>query len=123
MRKVAILSTAVLLVSSVAAACGEHVTRSEKTVQEKSTYSSTVQDNREPTLEQRHDSSTLEQRHETTTSDGMGGNMSTHENSTVEKSRSETTSPSSDEDSLGSAQEYHQQSETFHQHTRTEVTK
>ena len=123
MRKVATLSAAVLLMTGVTVACSEHVTRSERSTQEKSTYSSTVQDNREPMLEQRRDSSTMERRHETTTSEGMGGNMTTRENSTVEKSRSETMSPGSDEDSLGSTQEYNQQSETFHQHTRTEVTK
>ena len=123
MRKVAMLSAAVLLMTGMTVACSEHVTRSEKNVQEKSTYSSTTQDNRGLAEEQRRDSATVEQKQQTITSDGMGENTTTRERSTVEKKRSETTSPSSVEDSLGSTQEYRQQSETFRQHSTTEVTK
>jgi len=122
MRKIAMLSTAVLLMTGMTVACSEHVTRSEKNIQEKSTYSSTVQDNRGLAEEQRRDSATVEQKQQTTTSDGMGENTITREKSTVEKKRSETTFPSSVDDSLGSTQEY-QQSETFRQRSRTEVTK
>ncbi len=123
MRKVVILSATVLLMTGVTMACSEHVTRSEKNVQEKTSYSSTTQDNRGLSGEKTYDSATVEQKQHTTTSDSIGGNMTTRENSTVEKRRSETRSPGSDEDSSGSTQEYNQQSETFHQHTRTEVTK
>ena len=122
MRKVAMLSAAVLLMTSMTVACSEQVTRSEKNIQEKSTYSSTTQDNRGLAEERRLDSATVEQRQQTITSDGMGENTTTREKSTVEKRRSETMSPSSVEDSLGSSQEYHQQSETFRQHSTTEVT-
>jgi len=123
MRKVAILSAAVWLMAGMAAACGEHVTRSEKNVQEKATYSSTMQDNAGLAEEKRHESKTVEQKQQTMTSDGMGENTTAREKSAAEERRSETTSPSSVENSLGSTQEYHQQSETFHQHSTTEVTK
>ena len=123
MRKVAMLSAAVLLMTGMTVACSEHVTRSEKNIQEKSTYSSTTQDNKGSAEEQRRDSATVEQKQQTITSDGMGENTTTREKSTVEKKRSETMSPSSVEDSLGSSQEYRQQSETFRQHSTTEVTK
>jgi hypothetical protein len=123
MRKVAMLSAAVLLMTGMTVACSEQVTRSEKNVQEKSSYSSTMQDNSDLTSERRHDSATVEQKQQTITSDGMGENTTTREKSTVEKKRSETMSPSSVEDSLGSSQEYRQQSETFRQHSTTEVTK
>jgi hypothetical protein len=122
MRKVALLSSAVLLMTSMATACSEHVTRTEKNVQEKSSYSSTVRDTREPIAEQKYDSSSVEQRQRTITSDGIGGNMSSQEKVTTEKRRSETSAPGSDESSVGAAQDYNQESE-FHQHTRTEVTK
>ena len=123
MRKVAMLSATVLLMTGMTVACSEQVTRSEKNVQEKSSYSSTMQDNNDLTSERRHDSATVEQKQQTITSDGMGENTTTREKSTVEKKRSETMSPSSVEDSLGSSQEYRQQSETFRQHSTTEVTK
>ena len=123
MRKVTMLSAAVLLMSGMTVACSEQVTRSEKNIQEKSTYSSTTQDNRGLAEERRLDSATVEQRQQTITSDGMGENTTTRKKSTVEKRRSETMSPNSVEDSLGSSQEYHQQSETFRQHSTTEVTK
>jgi hypothetical protein len=124
MRKVAMLGATVLLMTGVTVACSEHVTRSEKNIQEKSTYSSTTQDNRGLAEAQRRDSATVEQRQQTMTSDGMGANTATSEKSTMEKRRSETMSPSNTEDSLGSNQEYQQQhSETFRQHTTTEVTR
>jgi hypothetical protein len=123
MRKVAMLS-AVVLMTGMTVACSEHVTRSEKNIQEKSSYSSTTQDKRGLADEQRRDSATVEQRQQTMTSDGMGANTATSEKSTMEKRRSETMSPSNTEDSLGSNQEYQQQhSETFRQHSTTEVTR
>jgi hypothetical protein len=123
MRKVTMLGAAMLLMTGTMAACSEQVTRSEKNIQEKNTYSSTTQDNRGLADEQRRDSAIVEQRQQTMTSDGMGENTTTREKSTMEKRRSETMSPSSVEDSLGANQEYHQQSETFRQHSTTEVTK
>lgn len=123
MRKVAMLSAAALLMAGMTVACSEHVTRTERNVQEKTSYSSTARDSTGLVGEKRNDSTTIEQKQKTVTSDGMSENTTTRENSAVEKRRSETTSPSSDENPFGSNQEYQQQSETFHQHTRTEVTK
>lgn len=123
MGKFAMLSAAVLLMTGMTVACSEQVTRSEKNIQEKSSYSSTTQDNRGLAEAQRRDSATVEQRQQTMTSNGMGANTTTSEKSTMEKRRSETISPSSAEDSLGSSQEYQQHSETFRQHSTTEVTR
>jgi hypothetical protein len=122
MRRIAILSAAVLLMTGVAVA-GEDITQSEKSVQEKTTHSTTtLQENADQTGETRHNSTTVEKQHQTTTSNDMDGNAGTHKKVEVEKNRSKTTTESNDEGIPGSTQEYHQQSETHHQHT-TDIEK
>lgn len=123
MRKLAIMSAAVVLMSSIGMACSESVTRSEKSVQEKTSYSSSVQDNRDRIGEQRYDSTTMEQKQRTTTSDDIAGSTTTREKVTTKERQSEIASPDLAERPLGAAQEYNEKSETFRQHTTTEVTK
>ena len=99
MKRIAMLSAAILLTAGVAVA-GEAVIQSEKNVEEKATHSTTVQDN-----------------------DDMDGNMTTRKKVEMEKKRSKTTTESNDEGLPGATQEYQHQSETYHQHSTKEVEK
>jgi Tfp pilus assembly major pilin PilA len=121
MKKVAVLSSAILLIAGVAVA-GE-MTQSEQKVKEKSSYSTTVQEDANQAKEKEHKSTTVEKQRQTTTSDDMTGDTTTRQVE-VEKKRSQTTT-SEDTDSVapGATQEYRHQSETHHQHTTKEVEK
>ena len=119
MKKVAMLSSAILLIAGVAGA-GE-VTQTEKKVQEETSYSNTMQDDADLARANKHESTTVEKRQQTTTSDDMNGDTTTREVE-VEKKRSETsTSDDPNSVSPGATQEHSQQTETYHKHTTQEV--
>ena len=124
MRKVEILSIAILLMAGVAVA-GEDVTQSEKNIKENTTHSTTVQENVDQTGQKRHKRTTVKKQRETTTSDNTGADPTTRKRMEVEKkSSTTTTSEGTDaDDSPGAVREYHQQSETHHEHTTKEVDK
>lgn len=119
MKKVAMLSSAFLLIAGVAVA-GE-VTQTEKKVQKEKIYSNTMQDEADHTRANKHESTTVEKRQQTTTENDMNGDTTTREVE-VEKKRSQTTT-SDDTDSVspGSTQGHSQKTETYHQHTTKEV--
>jgi hypothetical protein len=108
MKKVAILSIATVLMAGVAVA-GENVK-----VKEKTTHSTTVQENVDQTGTQRDENTTVEKKQQTTTSDDRDGNTTTRKKVKVEKKHSRTTTDGSDGNTPDSAQEYHHQSETHH---------
>lgn len=122
MRKLAIFSTIAAFVAGVAIA-GEDLTQSESNVKEKTTHSTTttVQGNPDHSGKTQHHSTTIEQQRRTTTSDDMDGDTTSREKVEVEKHRSKTLTERNDESLPRSTQEYHQQSEAYHQHTTKEV--
>ena len=122
MRKIWILNIAILLMAGVAFA-GEDMTQSETSVKEKTSHSTTVQEDADQ-AQRKHESTTVEKQHQATTSDNMDEDATTQEKVEMEKKHS-TTTTSEDTDSLspGSVQEYRHQSETHHQHTTKEVEK
>jgi hypothetical protein len=122
MIKVLIGSIALLLMTGMAFA-DDSVTQSERNVKEKTIHSTTVQENADPTGETSHNSTSVEKRRQTTTSGDLDGDTTTREKVEVENHRSKTTTQSNGEVSPQSTQEYHQQSETYHQHTTKEVDK
>ena len=119
MTKFGILSLAFLLMSGVAVA-GESMMQSEKSINEKTTKSTTnLQNDVDQAGELSHKSTTVEKQRQTT-SDDMNGDVSTSEKIEMEKRRSKTTTESNDTSIPESTREYRQQSETHH-HSSTEV--
>jgi hypothetical protein len=123
MRKVGIISSAALLLTSVAIA-GENVTQNENNVQEKTVHSTTMQkDANQPGMKQSQ-STTVEKQRETATSGQMGDEITNKRLEEMEKKSSATsTSEETKAHSPGAVQEHHQHSETHHQHSTTEVEK
>lgn len=118
MKKLGIFSIATLFMAGVAFA-GD-VTQHEENVKEKTTHSTTVQDDADQTGTQEHKSTTVERKQKTTTSADMGNGTKKHRKVKVEKKSSyTTTSDDSDAKTPGSTHEYHQ-SETHHQDTTVE---
>jgi hypothetical protein len=117
MRKVGILSIAMVFMAGVAVA-GE-VKQHEENVKEKTTHSTTVQDNADQSGTQGHKSTTVEKKQKTTTSDDMGDDTKTRKKVKVEKKSSHTTTSDDSDGKPGSTHEYHQ-SETHHQDTTVE---
>ena len=123
MKKLSLLSAALLLTASVAVA-GETVTQSENKVKEKTVRSTTMQDDIDQPAMERYHSTTVEKKRETTTSNSTGDDSPINTQTGVEQKRSETsTSETTESHSPGAVQEYRHQSETHHQHTTTEVEK
>ncbi len=118
MKKLGIFSIATLFMAGVAVA-GD-VTQHEEKVKEKTTHSTTVQDNADHIGAQEHKSMTVEKKQKTTTSNDMGDDTKQQRKVKVEKKSSHTTtSDDSDGKTPGSTHEYHQ-SETHHQDTTVE---
>lgn len=122
MRKVGIVSVAVLFLASVAVA-GEKVTQSENTVQEKTVQSTTMQKEADQPGMKQSQGTTVEKQQETTTSDQMGDEITNKRVEVEKKSSTTNTAEGTEAHSPRAVQEYHQQSETHHQGSTTEVEK
>jgi hypothetical protein len=122
MRKVGIVSAAVLFLASVAVA-GEKVTESENTVQEKTVQSTNMQKEADQPGMKQSQGTTVEKQRETTTSDQMGDEITNKRVEVEKKSSATSTAEGTEAYSPGAVQEYHQQSETHHQGSTTEVEK
>lgn len=115
MKKHLILSGAILLLAGVAGA-GETVTQSEQNIKEKTTHSTTVQENAAQPPERTYKSTTVE-KHQQTTRDNADGLTTTQEKMEVKKERSINNNETGNENPVGSTQEYQHHSET-HEHQR-----
>ena len=122
MRKVGIVSAAFLFLASVAVA-DEKVTQSENTVQEKTVQSTTMQKDADQLGMKQSESTTVEKQRETSTSDDKGEEITNKRVEVEKKSSTSRTAEGTESHSPGAIQEYHQQSETHHQHSTTEVEK
>jgi len=121
MKKIWILNIALLLMAGVAVA-GEDMMQSETNVKEKTSHSATMQEGANQ-AQKTHESTTVEKQRQDTTSDDMSGDVTTQEKVEVEKKHSKTkTSEDMNPSSSGSAQEYRHHSET-QQHSTKEVEK
>ena len=123
MRKIGIVSTAILFLASIAVA-GENVTQSENNVQEKIVQSTTMQKDADQPEMKQSESTTVEKQRETSASDDKGDEITSKGRVEVEKKSSATsTAEGTESPSPGALQDHHQHSETHHQHSTTEVEK
>jgi len=117
MRKILVINIALLLVAGVAFA-NEDMMRSETKAKEKTSHSTTMQEDGNQ-AQSKHEDTTVEKQRQSTTSDDMGGSSTDREKVEIEKKHSQTTtSEETGSPSVGSEQEYRHQSETHHQHSR-----